>query len=391
VEGTDPSCIDKHIVMKMRILFALPGFHRYYRGAEVALSSIANEIAALGDAVTLIGSGTSENSTEYRFLRAGSIRREQFEKFPSVPVLRNEFCYEELTFAPALLCNYKPQHYDITVTCSYPFTNWVLRRPVLRGARPRHIFVTQNGDWPAFASATGKSRSEDRFFGCDGLVCINPDFFERNKEYWNCRLIPNGVDCDRFQPGPARREEFGIPENRLVVLMVSALAASKRVEVGIEAVSRIPDAHLVVAGDGPCRNTIASVAAELLPGRFTRLSIASEKMPAVYHSSDVLLHCSKDEPFGNVFAEAMACGLPIVAHDMLRVRWIVGDDEFLVDTDEVAAVAKAIQRAGRSGSDGRQRRINRAKNFSWKKIGMEYRQFFGEIIAGANSRQPTRH
>jgi glycosyltransferase involved in cell wall biosynthesis len=367
--------------MKMRILFALPGFHRYNRGAEIALTSIAKEIANQGDTVTLIGSGTSENYTGYNFLRAGSIRREQFERFPSVPVLRNEFRYEELTFAPTLFLNYKPRNYDITVTCSYPFTNWVLRRPVLKGERPRHIFVTQNGDWPAFASGSGVSRSEDRFFGCDGLVCINPDFFERNKEYWNCRLIPNGVDCDRFQPGPARREEFGVPENRFVVLMVSALAATKRVEIGIEAVGRIPDAHLVVAGDGPCRNKIASVAAELLPGRFTRLSIPSERMPALYHSSDVLLHCSKDEPFGNVFVEAMACGLPIVAHDMLRVRWIVGDDEFLVDTNDVAAVAKAIQRAGRSGSDGRKRRIDRAKNFSWKEIAKEYRQFFGDIIA----------
>jgi glycosyltransferase involved in cell wall biosynthesis len=382
--------IDKYVVMQMRIVFALPGFHRYNRGAEIALMSIAKEIANLGDAVTLIGSGIPENSTEYRFLHARSIRREQFERFPSVPVLRSEFCYEELTFAPALLFKYNPQHYDITVTCSYPFTNWILRRPVLRGVRPRHIFVTQNGDWPPFASASGAGRSEDRFFGCDGLVCINPDFFERNKEYWNCRLIPNGVDCDRFQAGPARREEFGIPEDRLVVLMVSALAATKRVEIGIEAVSRIPDAHLVVAGDGPCRNKIASAAAELLPDRFTRLSIPLEKMPSLYRSSDVLLHCSKDESFGNVFAEAMACGLPIVAHDMLRVRWIVGDDEFLVDTNDVAAVAKAIQRAGRSGSGGRQRRIDRAKNFSWKKIAGEYRQFFEEIIDGTNGSQFTK-
>src|SRR5271165_440579 len=378
-----PTSVDKHIVINMRILFALPGFHRYNRGAEIALMSVAEEIVKLGDAVTLIGSGISENSTDYRFLNAGSVRREHFEKFPSVPVLRNEFCYEELTFSPALLFKYKPRHYDITVTCSYPFTNWILRRPVLRGAGPRHIFVTQNGDWPAFASASGGSRSEDRFFGCDGLVCINPDFFERNKAFWNCRLIPNGVDCDRFQPGPARRKDLGIPEDRFVVLMVSALVPSKRVEMGIEAVSRIPDAHLVVAGDGPLRNKIASAAAELLPGRFTRLSIPSEKMPALYHSSDVLLHCSKDEPFGIVFTEAMACGLPIVGHDMLRVRWIVGDDEFLVDTNDAVAVAKAIQRARRSGTDGRQRRVNRAKNFSWKKIAEEYKHFFIETIAGA--------
>jgi glycosyltransferase involved in cell wall biosynthesis len=77
--------------------------------------------------------------------------------------------------------------------------------------------------------------------------------------------------------------------------------------------------------------------------------------------------------------------LPIVAHDMLRVRWIVGDDEFLVDTNDVAAVAKAIQCAGRSGSDGRQRRVDRAKYLSWKKIARKYRQFFEEIIIGGSN------
>ena len=35
--------------------------------------------------------------------------------------------------------------------------------------------------------------------------------------------------------------------------MVSALIPNKRVEFGIDAVSRIADAHLVIAGDGPLR------------------------------------------------------------------------------------------------------------------------------------------
>ena len=41
----------------MRLLFALPGFHKYDRGAEVALMSVAEALAASGDEVTLMGSG----------------------------------------------------------------------------------------------------------------------------------------------------------------------------------------------------------------------------------------------------------------------------------------------------------------------------------------------
>jgi glycosyltransferase involved in cell wall biosynthesis len=365
----------------MRVLFALPGLHRYSRGAEVAFISVAKELCKLGESVTLIGSGAPEKPTSYRFSRAESIRRERFERFPFFILLRNECSYEELTFAPSLSWRYRPSDYDVTVTCSYPFTNWILRRPVLRGLRPRHIFVTQNGDWPAFAKQSGK-KSEYRFFGCDGLVCINPDFFERNKDAWNCRLIPNGADCDRFQPGAGAAAEFGIPEGRLVVLMVSALIPSKRVEVGIEAVSRIPDAHLVVAGDGPLRHAIAKAAAEILPNRFTQLTVPPEKMPRLYQSADVFLHCSKEEAFGNVFVEAMACGLPIVAHDTPRLRWIVGEDESLVDTTQPAAVAKAIEHARCVRTAGSRMRIERAKDFSWKRIAEKYREFFQDVLPG---------
>jgi glycosyltransferase involved in cell wall biosynthesis len=360
----------------MRVLFALPGLHRYPRGAEVAFISVATELAKAGDSVTLIGSGQPPASKPYRFLHAGSVPREKFESFPAVPMLRNEYAYEELTFIPGLLRRYRPEEYDVTLTCSYPFTNWILRRSAWGNSRPPHVFITQNGDWPAYAK-----NSEYRLFGCEGLVCTNPDFFERNKKSWECALIPNGVDCDRFQPGVSDRKDFGLPMNRLVVLMVSALIPSKRVEMGIEAVSRIPDAHLVVAGDGPQRLAVDALAARLLPGRFTRLSIASEQMPALYRSADVFMHLSLEEAFGNVFIEAMACGLPVVAEDSARARWIVGDNEFLLDTSDPVRIADYIKRAGTSTADLRQARVTKASAFSWSRVGGMYREFLKKVVA----------
>jgi glycosyltransferase involved in cell wall biosynthesis len=360
----------------MRILFALPGLHRYDRGAEIAFISIARALARSGHTVTLIGSGRVRPEEPYRFLHAASVARETFESFPSIPVLRNEYGYEELTFTPNLMRCYRPADYDVTLTCGYPFTNWALRRPTLGGTRPPHVFVTQNGDWPAQAR-----NSEFRFFGCEGLGCINPEFYERNKDRWRCKLIPNGVDCDRFQPGASQRRGFGVPADRLVVLMASALVSTKRVEIGIKAVSQIPDAHLVVAGDGPLRQTIDAAATELLPGRFTRLTVAPEQMPALYQSADVFLHLSKEESFGNVFLEAMACGLPIVAHDSPRLRWIVGEGEFLLDTEDPVAVARNIEVAYHSVAEGQKARVRKAAAFSWTRIGGIYQDFLTEVIA----------
>ena len=163
----------------LRILFALSGLHRFNRGAEVAFISVANELAAMGESVTLIGSGKPRPDDPYRFVEATSIKRQKFESFPSLPALRNEFGYEDFTFFPNLLRNYKPSDYDVTLTCSYPFANWALRRPTLGRKRPPHVFVTQNGDHPAHSN-----RSEFRLFGCEGLICINPDYFNRNYRKW---------------------------------------------------------------------------------------------------------------------------------------------------------------------------------------------------------------
>ena len=360
----------------MRVLFVLPGLHRCDRGAEIAFISIASELARTGDAVTLFGSGPPRKAMPYRFQQVASIRRERFESFPSIPCLRDETGYEELTFFPDLLRHYRPSNFDITVGCSYPFTNWLLRRPVAGGRRPPHVFVTENGDWPAF-----ENKSEYRFFGCEGLVCTNAEFFNRNRNRWRSRLIPNGVDNQRFVPGPSQRDELGLPRDRLIVLMVSALIASKRVGAGIEAVSKIPNAHLVVAGDGPLRQTVEADAARLLPDRFTRLSVTPDKMPALYRSADVFLHLSMNESSSLAFLEAMACGLPVVAHESPQMRWIAGDDEYLLDTENLSAVADQISLACNAEPDRRQRRLTKVADFSWKKLATQYREFFQEIVA----------
>lgn len=361
----------------MRIFFALPGFHRYDRGAEVALLSLAAELARQGNDVDVVGSGPDRPNVPYNYWRVPATDREKFERFPKIPLLRDETTYEELTFLPGLLRTYDPARYDLTLTCSFPYTSVALYR---RGGarRPKHVFVTQNGDWPAHSD-----KSEFRLFGCDGLVCTNPDYFERNREQWRCALIPNGLDPTRFKPGPSNRARFGLPEGPPIVLMVSALIETKRVADGVEAIAKLPDAHLVVAGDGPLRSEVDALAERLLPGRYTRLTTTPDAMPDLYRSADIFLHLSKVESFGNVFIEAIACGLPVVGHDTPRLRWIVGDDEYLVDTDKSENTAAAVSRALDEKDAGiREARQRRSQQFAWSAVAERYRTFFDEVVAG---------
>ncbi len=359
----------------MRLLFALPGFHKYERGAEIALLSVAAELARTGDAVTVIGSGQPRASDPYKFIHASSIRRENFEKFPSIPLFRSETVYEEATFAANLAMRYKPADYDAVLTCSFPFTNMVLRRPVFGGKKPLNIFITQNGEWPAVSND-----AEYRFFSCDGLVCTNPDYYETNKNRWNCALIPNGISTERFKLGAGDRVGLGFPADRKVILMVSALIPTKRVMDGIKAVAPMDDTHLVVAGDGPMREDVKALAAELLPDRFTQLTVTPDQMPALYQSADAFLHMSLLESFGNVFPEAMACGLPIIGHDTPRLRWIVGDQEFLVDTQDIPSVTQALRSALVAKETAPAKISDRATSFAWPNIARQYREYLTELM-----------
>jgi glycosyltransferase involved in cell wall biosynthesis len=100
-------------------------------------------------------------------------------------------------------------------------------------------------------------------------------------------------------------------------------------------------------------------------------------MPDLYRSADVFLHLSQLESFGNVFLEAWASGLPIVAHDSARLRWILGERHFLCDTtsasDLHAALSTALMASNRDARAGIER-------FSWKAVSAQYREFILETL-----------
>ncbi|NTZ43947.1 glycosyltransferase family 4 protein [Altererythrobacter sp. SALINAS58] len=354
----------------MKLLFALPGFHRYDRGAEVALLSVATELARSGDEVVVAGSGEPRPNTPYQFHRVPSVRRERFELLPKFPPLRTETAWEDATFAANLMIRERLTGYDATITCSFPFTQWALRAKSPR--RAAHVFVTQNGDWPAFTNS-----SEYRSFGCDGLVCTNPDYLTRNEANWRCALIPNGVDTDRFQPGAPCGARFGFPDDMPVVLMVSALIESKRVLEGIRAAAKLDNVFLAVAGDGPLRDEARELAASLLPGRYKQLTLSAHEMPELYRSADAFLHLSLLESFGNVFLEAWACGLPVVAHESDRLRWILGSGQFLCDTEDEKQLVEHLRSAIAAGKSAPSAGI---EQFTWPSIAAQYRAFIGGIV-----------
>jgi glycosyltransferase involved in cell wall biosynthesis len=132
-------------------------------------------------------------------------------------------------------------------------------------------------------------------------------------------VVPCGVDCDRFRPGPTAPRRPGRPR----VLTVGRLVPRKGVDTVIEAMAGVPGAELVVAGgperarldDDPEVARLRRVAAKAqVSGRVTFAGrVGHEEVPALLRSADVVVSDPWYEPFGIVPLEAMACGAAVIA------------------------------------------------------------------------------
>jgi glycosyltransferase involved in cell wall biosynthesis len=364
----------------LRVLMALAGLHRVNRGAEAVFESLATELAMRpGVKVTVVGSGQPKAGVPYAYAQAACTPRERFERWPKFPPVRDAYCYEEATFAARLWGRIDPDVHDVTVACTYPFTNWALRAKRGKSGRLPHVYITQNGDWPA-----QRQGIDYRFFGCDGLVCTTPEYFERQRARWNTVLIPNGVDTGIYTPGPGSRAALGLPIDRPVVGMVGALAPYKRVLEGLTILAEMPEIFVVVLGEGELIDQVEALGRDRLAGRFLRTTLPRERMPAFYQSLDCLLHMSVNEPFGNIYIESMACGVPCVAHEWSSTRWIMEGSPWLVDTHDAGKVRDALRRAiGASISDrelASSLHARAAGRFSWKRVADQYEAFLRQVV-----------
>lgn len=136
------------------------------------------------------------------------------------------------------------------------------------------------------------------------------------------RCIPNGVDTERFRPAGAaqrrhRRQEQGYSEDALLVGCVASLTAVKRHADLLDAFAKVcralPNAHLLLIGDGPLREAIAARAAAPDLAGHVHLLGQSADVHSVLQVLDLFVLASETEGLSNAILEAQACGLPVVA------------------------------------------------------------------------------
>jgi glycosyltransferase involved in cell wall biosynthesis len=186
---------------------------------------------------------------------------------------------------------------------------------------------------------------------CEATLCPSPSTAREveRRGFERVGVWPRGVDSSLFNP--MRRSEewrraFG-GDAKKIILYVGRLSYEKNLGVLVDAFKALdePNAHLVLIGDGPARESLERTLVGHA-GAFTGY-LTGEALATAYASADVFAFPSLTETFGQVVQEAMASALPLVGFDAEGVRDLVtnGETGLLARDRSTVAFTEALRSA----------------------------------------------
>lgn len=191
--------------------------------------------------------------------------------------------------------------------------------------------------------------------------------------------------------GAAVRAELGIGSDELVVTIMAVLRPEKAHVTSIEAIrrlrERLPNARLLIAGDGPSRPQVEAAAAAAGDG-VVMAGFRSDVM-AVLDASDVLLHAPSYDALPTSIIEAMAASVPIVATRVGGIPELVGDEAAVLVpappspeplADALHALLTDPDRRARLGAAGRARFERELSATAWAR---RLRAVYDDVLAAA--------
>ncbi len=165
--------------------------------------------------------------------------------------------------------------------------------------------------------------------------------------------VSNGVDISNFKPGKAAAEiykKYNLPNDKPIVLYVGRADPEKKLGLVIEAfgdaLKKVPNAMLVVVGDGVDKNRLEKEAEKL--GINESVKFLGRVLPPdlyeLYKVGDIFATASEIETQGIVLIEAAATGLPLIAVDKGAVAEVCQNNinGFLCEPGDTKAIGEAM-------------------------------------------------
>jgi glycosyltransferase involved in cell wall biosynthesis len=255
------------------------------------------------------------------------------------------------------------------------------------------IVTIQGGDMCDYSENTGKFGKILRpivswtLRNADVVHAVSNDLERKAKALGakNVVVIPNAVDLKLFEKTKDIRGEFFDDNPSKIILSVSRLTHKNGIDTLIRAFSVLkpkhPDWELVIIGDGEEKERLMKLASNEV---IFHPPVKHEEISKWYSSADVFCRPSRDEGFGIVFIEAMACGITPVGTMVGGIPDIIKHYEngILVKPDNPEELAEYLEKVL---TDDKLRvklsenALETAKKFSWEGILPRIREMYKSI------------
>ncbi len=202
---------------------------------------------------------------------------------------------------------------------------------------------------------------------------------------------------DRVQAGVRVWKELGCTEDHLLVCAVGRLSPEKGhgflLAAFREVVTAVPEARLVLAGEGPLHSCLQAQATGLGLSDHVIFAGYRDDVEAIIAASDLLVMPSLREGFGDPIIEAMALGRPVIASRVGGMMETVHDGEtgLLVPSGNPDALAQAIvnlltdpQARERMGLQGR---LVALREFSVERLADGLAKLYYELASAPSTRE----
>ncbi len=294
----------------------------------------------------------------------------------------------------------RTHHVDLIHAHQYtPFFYASLSRGL--GTRPRILFTEHGRHYPDYRRIKRVMankfllRADDRVTSVGQFVkqvLIDHEGLPGDR----IQVAYNGIDARRFetavtdQTRTAVRQELAVRSDQLVVLQVARLHPIKDHATAVRAlalaVREVPDALLVLVGDGQQREAIQTLGRQLGVAEHLRLLGVRQDIPRLMAASDMFVLSSLSEGVSVTLLEAMAAGLPIAATDVGGNSEIVVHQEtgLLSPRRDEQALARHLvtllknaalrRQMGQAGRD----RVNR--RFTQEQMHQAYTQIYRQML-----------
>ena len=275
------------------------------------------------------------------------------------------------------------------------YTPWVLKREI-KNFEPDIIFSWMN----RAASMCPKVRGLLHLGRLGGYYNLkyysNCDHLIANTEDIKAYIIKNGWPPNKVDhlpnfanvkgSKPLSRKSLYTPENSPLILTMGRFHENKGFDILLDALSRVPEAYLWIARDGPLKKKMEFYAENLGIKPRTRFIGWHNDVGQLFASADIFVCPSRHEPLGNVIIEAWGHNVPVISaasqgpsvlinHDIDGILFPIDDPETL--TSEINRLINDPSLRYSLSKNGRKKYEN---NFSKEIVVKKYIEFFERIL-----------